>query len=67
MPDREHGRVILRLFEEFLGNPPQLMHAGAISQGNRFRDTTIGPSAVQPKGHQMEFYYGKGAYPMVRE
>jgi 2,4-dienoyl-CoA reductase-like NADH-dependent reductase (Old Yellow Enzyme family) len=41
----------------------QLMHAGAISQGNRFRDTTVGPSAVQPKGHQMEFYYGKGAYP----
>lgn len=42
----------------------QLMHAGAISQGNRFRDTTVGPSAVQPKGHQMEFYYGKGAYPV---
>jgi 2,4-dienoyl-CoA reductase-like NADH-dependent reductase (Old Yellow Enzyme family) len=42
----------------------QLMHAGAISQGNRFRDATVGPSAVQPKGHQMEFYYGKGAYPM---
>ncbi|WP_232629609.1 oxidoreductase [Methylobacterium sp. Leaf118] len=42
----------------------QLMHAGAISQGNRFRDTSVGPSAVQPKGNQMEFYYGKGAYPM---
>ncbi|MGH1573317.1 tRNA-dihydrouridine synthase [Methylobacterium sp. P31] len=42
----------------------QLMHAGAISQGNRFRNTTVGPSAVQPKGQQMEFYYGKGAYPM---
>lgn len=42
----------------------QLMHAGAISQGNRFRDTTVGPSAVQPKGHQMDFYYGKGAYPV---
>lgn len=41
----------------------QLMHAGAISQGNRFRDATVGPSAVQPKGHQMEFYYGKGPYP----
>lgn len=40
----------------------QLMHAGAISQGNRFRNITIGPSAVQPKGQQMEFYYGKGAY-----
>ncbi|MGU3538109.1 oxidoreductase [Methylobacterium sp. A54F] len=42
----------------------QLMHAGAISQGNRFRDTTVGPSAVQPKGQQMEFYYGRGVYPM---
>lgn len=42
----------------------QLMHAGAIRQGNRFRDTSVGPSAVQPKGQQMEFYYGKGAYPM---
>jgi 2,4-dienoyl-CoA reductase-like NADH-dependent reductase (Old Yellow Enzyme family) len=41
----------------------QVMHAGAISQGNRFRDGTIGPSAVQPRGSQMEFYYGKGAYP----
>ena len=42
----------------------QIMHAGAISQGNRFRDTTLGPSAVEPKGHQMEFYYGKGTYPV---
>lgn len=40
----------------------QIMHAGAISQGNRFRDTTVGPSAVQPKGEQMVFYHGKGRY-----
>ncbi|CCD98039.1 NADH:flavin oxidoreductase [Bradyrhizobium sp. STM 3809] len=40
----------------------QLMHAGAISQGNRFRDTTVGPSPVQPKGEQMTFYHGKGTY-----
>ena len=40
----------------------QIMHAGAISQGNRFRDTTVGPSAVQPKGEQMTFYNGKGRY-----
>ena len=40
----------------------QMMHAGAISQGNRFRDTTVGPSPVQPKGEQMTFYHGKGAY-----
>ncbi|MGY2732726.1 NADH:flavin oxidoreductase [Sphingomonas sp. UYP23] len=40
----------------------QLMHAGAISQGNRFRDTSVGPSAIQPKGEQMAFYHGTGRY-----
>jgi len=40
----------------------QMMHAGAISQGNRFRDTTVGPSAIQPKGQQMTFYHGKDLY-----
>ncbi len=42
----------------------QLMHAGAISQGNRFRDTTVAPSPVQPKGEQMTFYHGTGRYPL---
>jgi 2,4-dienoyl-CoA reductase-like NADH-dependent reductase (Old Yellow Enzyme family) len=40
----------------------QMMHAGAISQGNRFCDTTVGPSQVQPKGEQMTFYHGKDRY-----
>nr|NLR86324.1 NADH:flavin oxidoreductase [Rhizobium sp. P28RR-XV] len=40
----------------------QLMHAGAISQGNRFRDTTVGPSPIQPKGEQMTFYHGRDRY-----
>ena len=40
----------------------QLMHAGAISQGNRFRDQAVGPSAIQPKGTQLAFYHGKGPY-----
>jgi len=40
----------------------QLMHAGAISQGNRFREGTVGPSAIQPKGTQMTFYHGKDRY-----
>ena len=39
----------------------QLMHAGALSQGNRFRDAAVGPSAVRPKGEQMTFYRGEGA------
>jgi 2,4-dienoyl-CoA reductase-like NADH-dependent reductase (Old Yellow Enzyme family) len=43
------------------------MHAGALSQGNRFIQETIGPSAVQPKGKQMEFYEGKGLYQTPRE
>ena len=45
----------------------QLMHAGAISQGNRFRDGTVGPSAIQPKGQQMTFYHGKDRYVLPAE
>lgn len=43
----------------------QLMHAGALSQvlqGNPHRAGTKGPSVVQPKGQQMSFYRGEGAY-----
>jgi 2,4-dienoyl-CoA reductase-like NADH-dependent reductase (Old Yellow Enzyme family) len=40
----------------------QIMHAGALSQGNRFRDAAVGPSAVRPKGDQMTFYRGAGRY-----
>jgi 2,4-dienoyl-CoA reductase-like NADH-dependent reductase (Old Yellow Enzyme family) len=45
----------------------QLMHAGALSQFNRFRDHTVGPSAVRPKGEQMAIYRGAGEYPLPRE
>ncbi|GAA4492610.1 NADH:flavin oxidoreductase [Hymenobacter ginsengisoli] len=41
----------------------QLMHAGALVQGNRFETTTLAPSAVTPKGEQMSFYGGQGAFP----
>jgi 2,4-dienoyl-CoA reductase-like NADH-dependent reductase (Old Yellow Enzyme family) len=41
----------------------QLMHAGALSQGNPYRSHTAGPSALRPKGAQMAFYRGSGAYP----
>ncbi|WP_085664878.1 NADH:flavin oxidoreductase [Pseudomonas sp. B5(2017)] len=40
----------------------QLMHAGALSQGNRFKRETAAPSAVRPKGEQMPFYQGDGRY-----
>lgn len=45
----------------------QLMHAGAISQGNPHADETVGPSAVQPKGEQAELYGGEGEFPVPRE
>ena len=45
----------------------QLMHAGAQSQGNRFVDSTIGPSAVAPKGEQLAFYRGEGPYSVPSE
>lgn len=40
----------------------QLMHAGALSQGNPYRQHTVGPSAIQPLGKQMTFYHGEGDY-----
>lgn len=45
----------------------QLMHAGAISQGNIYRSDTLAPSAVQPRGEQLGFYHGVGAYAMPAE
>lgn len=45
----------------------QLMHAGSQAQGNRFKDSTIGPSAVAPKGEQLGFYRGEGPYRMPSE
>lgn len=44
----------------------QLMHAGAQSQGNRFRRETVGPSAVAPRGEQLAFYRGEGPFPTPR-
>ena len=38
----------------------QLMHAGAISQGNSYGVGTIGPSAVAPPGRMMADYGGVG-------
>lgn len=44
----------------------QLMHAGAQAQGNRFRQGTVGPSAVAPRGEQLSIYRGSGPYPTPR-
>jgi 2,4-dienoyl-CoA reductase-like NADH-dependent reductase (Old Yellow Enzyme family) len=45
----------------------QLMHAGSQAQGNRFKNSTIGPSAVAPKGEQLDFYRGEGPYRVPAE
>jgi 2,4-dienoyl-CoA reductase-like NADH-dependent reductase (Old Yellow Enzyme family) len=45
----------------------QMMHAGPLSQGNRFSETTVGPSVVQPQGKQMTFYHGEGRYALPAE
>ncbi|MCZ2403873.1 NADH:flavin oxidoreductase [Paenarthrobacter sp. Z7-10] len=45
----------------------QLMHAGAQTQGNRFVDSAVGPSAIAPKGEQLAFYRGEGPYPVPGE
>jgi 2,4-dienoyl-CoA reductase-like NADH-dependent reductase (Old Yellow Enzyme family) len=45
----------------------QLMHAGALSQGNRFVSNTAGPSAVKPQGEQLGFYGGSGEFTLPKE
>ncbi|NEE03730.1 NADH:flavin oxidoreductase [Phytoactinopolyspora halotolerans] len=45
----------------------QLMHAGALSQGNRYTDETAGPSAVRPRGAMLSEYGGEGPWPMPKE
>ncbi|GGF25627.1 NADH:flavin oxidoreductase [Halobacillus andaensis] len=44
----------------------QIMHAGGQSQGNPYTNETIAPSAVAPKGEQLEFYGGEGSFPQPR-
>jgi 2,4-dienoyl-CoA reductase-like NADH-dependent reductase (Old Yellow Enzyme family) len=45
----------------------QLMHAGALSQGNHYKDGTVAPSAVKPKGEQLGLYGGEGEYQVPKE
>ncbi|GGL23245.1 oxidoreductase [Nocardia jinanensis] len=45
----------------------QLMHGGALVQENPFRDRTLAPSAVQPKGVQMPAYGGTGPFALPEE
>jgi 2,4-dienoyl-CoA reductase-like NADH-dependent reductase (Old Yellow Enzyme family) len=45
----------------------QLMHAGALSQGNSRGAGTIAPSAITPRGEMLEEYGGSGRWPTPRE
>ncbi|GLB67176.1 NADH:flavin oxidoreductase [Arthrobacter mangrovi] len=45
----------------------QLMHAGGQAQGNAFVDSSVGPSAIAPKGEQLAFYRGEGPYSVPSE
>lgn len=45
----------------------QLQHSGALSQGNRFNEGTLAPSAVQPKGEQLAMYLGEGPFQTPEE
>ena len=40
----------------------QIMHSGALSYANGYREGTVGPSAIKPKGTQSESYYGKDEF-----
>ena len=44
----------------------QLMHAGALSQGNAHQDRTLGPSAIQPLSTMMSAYGGSGPWPIPK-
>lgn len=71
LADEEQAQVWAKINHELRGQGAlvfaQIMHAGALSQGNRYRTHTVGPSAVQPVGEQMSVYYGEGAYAMPVE
>jgi 2,4-dienoyl-CoA reductase-like NADH-dependent reductase (Old Yellow Enzyme family) len=45
----------------------QLMHAGALVQGNHHRGVAVAPSVVQPKGRMLPGYGGDGPYALPRE
>lgn len=45
----------------------QLQHAGALSQGSAYGERTVAPSALQPKGEQLQFYSGQGPFKLPEE
>lgn len=45
----------------------QLMHAGAQTQHNRFKDEVVAPSKCRASGEMLSFYGGSGLFPLARE
>lgn len=45
----------------------QLMHAGAQTQHNRFKDEVVAPSESRATGEMLSFYGGNGPFPLARE
>lgn len=60
------GRVTDRVHAAGAAVIAQLMHAGALTQGNPHREDTIAPSAVRPRGEMMPDYGGSGPWPVPR-
>ena len=60
-------KVVSAVHDEGAKIVMQLMHAGALSQGNRFNNNTKGPSSVKPKGEQLAFYGGQGVFQTPEE
>lgn len=45
----------------------QLMHAGALSQYNKYTSHGAAPSAIKPLGKEMTLYYGEGDYALPKK
>ena len=60
-------RVIDDVHAEGVPVIAQLMHAGALSQGNSYDVGTIAPSPVAPRGEKLEEYGGSGPWPTPGE
>ena len=45
----------------------QIFHAGGVNQGNAWLSGSIAPSAVRPKGEQIDRYNGSGPFQLPRE
>lgn len=59
-------RVVDAVHAEDVPVIAQLMHAGALSQGNSHGVGTIAPSPVTPRGEMLEEYGGSGRWPTPR-